>query len=139
MRAAGSGACAAALRPRHDRQGGAAGAAWRLWDGPAGVVCQGGRLTQVPTHALDPLSPAYLPSPQQAAAIFGDNEVLSVKVVMKKVSRGVVRRARASSTRASMAGSAASLRAKAKKGEVEGWRGQCAGRRRCCAPLLLAD
>jgi hypothetical protein len=57
---------------------------------------------------------------QTAGAIFGgDLDLLSVKAVMRKLSRGVVRRGRASSTKSSVMGAAASLRGqgKAKKGE----------------------
>jgi hypothetical protein len=52
-------------------------------------------------------------------AIFGgDLDLLSVKSVMRKLSRGVVRRGRASSTKASVMGAAAAgLKGKAKKGK----------------------
>jgi hypothetical protein len=54
---------------------------------------------------------------QTAGAIFGgDVDLLSVKAVMRKLSRGVVRRGRASSTKASVVGAAAGLKAKGKKG-----------------------
>lgn len=57
------------------------------------------------------------PAPQTAGAIFGgDIDLLSVKAVMRKLSRGVVRRGRASSTKASVMGAAAGLKAKGKKG-----------------------
>ncbi|KAI3438406.1 hypothetical protein D9Q98_000838 [Chlorella vulgaris] len=54
---------------------------------------------------------------QTAAAIFGsrDLDLLSVKTVMRKLSRGVVRRGRSSSTKGSVMGAAAGLKAKAKK------------------------
>lgn len=68
-------------------------------------------------HALPP--PALLPS-QTAAAIFGglgEQELLGVKAVMRKLSRGVVhRRGRSSSTKGSVVGAAAGLKAKPKKG-----------------------
>lgn len=60
-------------------------------------------------------------------AIFGgDLDLLSVKSVMRKLSRGVVRRGRASSTKASVVGAAAvGLKARPKKGK--GARGRSAG------------
>ena len=57
---------------------------------------------------------------QTAAAIFGELEELSVKVVMRKLSRGVVRRGRSSSTKGSVVGAAAGLKTKPRKGEAAG-------------------
>lgn len=67
-------------------------------------------------------------APQTAAAIFGDLEELSVKVVMRKLSRGVVRRTRSSSTKGSVVGAAAGLKTKPRKGEGVVAEGGCAMR-----------
>ncbi|KAI7835772.1 hypothetical protein COHA_010350 [Chlorella ohadii] len=53
---------------------------------------------------------------QTAAAIFGELEELSVKAVMHKLSRGVVRRGRSSSAKGSVVGAAAGLKTKPRKG-----------------------
>ena len=75
------------------------------------------------------------PPLQTAGAIFGgDLDLLSVKAVMRKLSRGVVRRGRASSTKMSVMGAAASLRGqgKAKKGECAAPVWQKATSMACC-------
>lgn len=85
--------------------------------------------------------PPSLPA-QTAAAIFGELEGLSTKVVMRKLSRGVVRRGRSSSTKGSVVGAAAGLKTKPRKGEVAGdgeWSGGHGGLRHVglhgmCAP-----
>lgn len=76
-------------------------------------------------RACPPLSPSAAqpssPSTQTAAAIFagvGEGEVLGVKAVMRKLSRGVVRRGRTSSAKGSVVGAAAGLKSKSKRGEL---------------------
>ena len=135
-RVAGAAACG----PRYDREDGAAGrwvgtaaaqhlgrahSTWALWNSE--LVWLLGSLYKARTQSTPPL--------QTAGAIFGgDLDLLSVKAAMRKLSRGVVRRGRASSTKMSVMGAAASLRGqgKAKKGECAAPVWQKATSMACC-------
>lgn len=74
------------------------------------------RCQPIPTWSPSAPCPSLLPGPQTAAAIFGELEELSVKAVMHKLSRGVVRRGRSSSAKGSVVGAAAGLKTKPRKG-----------------------